>query len=48
MKFKIDKSKRAVPYVIQVLEEYIPIMPFLPASISAQQKLIEQLSKELS
>ena len=27
MKFKIDVSKRAVPYIIRVIEEYIPIMP---------------------
>jgi hypothetical protein len=47
MKFKIDISKRTVPYVMRVLEEYIPIMPFRPAPISAQQTLIEQLDKQL-
>ena len=28
MKFKMDVSKRAVPYVMQVIEEYIPMMPY--------------------
>src|SRR5919198_5617617 len=28
MKFKMDISKRAVPYVMRVIEEYIPIMPY--------------------
>src|SRR5438105_9795448 len=28
MKFKMDVSKRAVPYVTEVIEEYIPMMPY--------------------
>lgn len=28
MKFKMDVSKRAVPYVMNVIEEYIPMMPY--------------------
>lgn len=28
MKFKMDVSKRAVPYVMNIIEEYIPMMPY--------------------
>lgn len=28
MKFKMNVSKRAVPYVMNVIEEYIPMMPY--------------------
>lgn len=49
MKFRVDISKRAVPYIMQVLEEYIPIMPYSTGLYfsKVQQILIEQLNKEL-
>ena len=49
MKFKIDVSKRAVPYVIQVIEEYIPIMPYSTGLYfrNIQHMLTDEANKEL-
>jgi hypothetical protein len=49
MKFKIDVSKRAVPYVIQVIEEYIPIMPYSTGLYfrNIQNMLTDEANKEL-
>jgi hypothetical protein len=49
MKFKIDVSKRAVPYVIQVIEEYIPIMPYSTGLYfqNIQRMLTEEMNKDL-
>jgi hypothetical protein len=49
MKFKIDISKRAVPYVIQVIEEYIPLMPYSTSLYfqKVQHIMIDEMNKEL-
>jgi hypothetical protein len=49
MKFKIDVSKRAVPYVIQVIEEYIPIMPYSTGLYfqNIQRMLTDEMNKDL-
>ena len=49
MKFKMDISKRAVPYVIQVIEEYIPIMPYSTGLYfqKVQHILTDEMNKEL-
>ena len=49
MKFRIDLSKRAVPYVIQAIEEYIPLMPYSTSLYfrKVQQILMEEMNKEL-
>ena len=49
MKFKMDVSKRAVPYVMRVIEEYIPIMPYSTGLYfrKVQEVLIEEMNKEL-
>ena len=49
MKFKIDVSKRAVPYMIQVIEEYIPIMPYSTGLYfqKIQYMLTDEVNKEL-
>jgi hypothetical protein len=49
MKFKIDVSKRAVPYMIQVIEEYIPIMPYSTGLYfqKIQHMLTDEVNKEL-
>ena len=49
MKFKIDVSKRAVPYVIRVIEEYIPIMPYSTGLYfqNIQRMLTEEMNKDL-
>ena len=49
MKFKMDVSKRAVPYVIQVIEEYIPIMPYSTGLYfqKVQYILTNEINKEL-
>ena len=49
MKFKIDVSKRAVPYVIQVIEEYIPIMPYSTGLYfqNIQRMMTDEMNKDL-
>ena len=49
MRFKMNISKRAVPYVMRVIEEYIPLMPYSTGLYfrKVQQILIEEMNKEL-
>ncbi len=49
MKFKMDISKRAVPYVIQIIEEYIPIMPYSTGLYfqKVQHMLKDEMNKDL-
>ena len=49
MKFKMDVSKRAVPYVMQAIEEYIPLMPYSTGLYfrKVQQILIDEINKGL-
>jgi hypothetical protein len=49
MKFKMDLSKRAVPYVMKVIEEYIPLMPYSTGLYfrKVQQILADEITKEL-
>jgi hypothetical protein len=49
MKFKMDVSKRAVPYVMQVIEEYIPTMPYSTGLYfrKVQEILTDEINKEL-
>lgn len=49
MKFKMDISKRAVPYVMKVIEEYIPLMPYSTGLYfrKVQQILSDEITKEL-
>ena len=48
MKFKMDVSKRAVPYVMQVVEEYIAQMPYSTGLYfrKVQEILTEEMNKE--
>ncbi|HVX02121.1 MAG TPA: hypothetical protein VHA09_03120 [Nitrososphaera sp.] len=49
MKFKMDVSKRAVPTVMQVIEEYIPMMPYSTGLYfrKIQEILTEEMNKDL-
>jgi hypothetical protein len=49
MKFKMDVSKRAVPYVMQVIEQYIPMMPYSTGLYfrKVQEILTDQMNKDL-
>jgi hypothetical protein len=49
MKFKMDVSKRAVPYVMQVIEEYIPMMPYSTGLYfrKVQEILTDEMNKDL-
>ena len=49
MKFKMDVSRRAVPYIMQVIEDYIPLMPYSTGLYfrKIQQILMEEIDKEL-
>jgi hypothetical protein len=49
MKFKMDVSRRAVPYVMRVIEEYIPLMPYSTGLYfrKVQQILADQVTLEL-
>jgi hypothetical protein len=49
MKFKMDVSKRAVPYVMQVMEEYIPLMPYSTGLYfrKVQEIMTDEMNKEL-
>jgi hypothetical protein len=49
MKFKMDVSKRAVPYVMQVIEESIPLMPYSTGLYfrKVQEIMTDEMNKEL-
>lgn len=49
MKFKMDVSRRAVPYIMQAIEDYIPLMPYSTGLYfrKIQQILMEEIDKEL-
>ena len=49
MKFRLDVSKRAVPYVMQIIQEYIPMMPYSTALYFSrvQEILTDEMNKEL-
>jgi hypothetical protein len=49
MKFKMNVSKRAVPYIMQVIEEYIPMMPYSTGLYfrKVQEVLTDEMNKEL-
>lgn len=49
MKFKMDVSKRAVPYIMQVIEDYIPMMPYSTGLYfrKIQEILTDELNKDL-
>jgi len=49
MKFKMDVSKRAVPHVMQIIEEYIPMMPYSTGLYfrKVQEILTDEMNKEL-
>ena len=49
MKFKMDVSKRAVPYVMRVIEDYIPMMPYSTGLYfrKVQEILTNEMNKEL-
>lgn len=49
MKFRMDVSRRAVPYVMRVIEEYIPLMPYSTGLYfrKVQQILADQVTMEL-
>lgn len=48
LKFKMDVSKRAVPYVMQVIDEYIPMMPYSTGLYfrKVQEILTDEVNKE--
>ena len=49
MKFRVDISKRIVPCVMQIIDEYIPMMPYSTGLYfrKVQQILVEEMNKEL-
>ena len=49
MKFRMNVSRRAVPYVMKVIEEYIPLMPYSTGLYfrKVQQILADQVTMEL-
>ena len=49
MKFKMDVSKRAVPYVVQAIDEYIPLMRYSTGLYfkKVQEILTDEMNKEL-
>ena len=49
MKFRMNVSRRAVPYVMRVIEEYIPLMPYSTGLYfrKVQQILADQVTMEL-
>jgi hypothetical protein len=49
MKFKMNVSKRAVPYVMQIIDEYIPMMPYSTGLYfrKVQEILTDEMNKEL-
>ncbi len=49
MKFKMNVSKRAVPYVMNVIEEYIPMMPYSTGLYfrKVQEILTDEMNRDL-
>jgi hypothetical protein len=49
MKFKMNVSKRAVPYVMNVIEEYIPMMPYSTGLYfrKVQEILTDEMNNDL-
>jgi hypothetical protein len=49
MKFRMNVSRRAVPYVMRIIEEYIPLMPYSTGLYfrKVQQILADQVTMEL-
>ena len=49
MKFRMNVSRRAVPYVMRAIEEYIPLMPYSTGLYfrKVQQILADQVTMEL-
>ncbi len=49
MKFRMDVSKRAVPYVTEVIDEYLPLMPYSTGLYfrKVQEILSDELNKDL-
>jgi hypothetical protein len=49
MKFEINISKRAVSYLVKVIEEYIPLMPYSTSLYfrKVQQIVIHEINKDL-
>ncbi|HZI70993.1 MAG TPA: hypothetical protein VFD60_07525 [Nitrososphaeraceae archaeon] len=49
MKFKLNVSRRAVPFIMQVIEDYIPLMPYTTGLYfrKIQNILTEEMDKEL-
>ncbi len=49
MKFTMDVSKRAVPYLLKVIEEYLSIMPYSTGLYfrKVQNLLINEMNKDL-
>ena len=49
MKFRLDISKRAVPYIMQVIEDYIPLMPYTTGLYfrKIQHILTEEMDNEM-
>ncbi len=49
MKFKMDVSKRAVPYVMNIIDEYIPMMPYSTGLYfrKVQELLTDEMNNDL-
>lgn len=49
MKFKMNISKRAVPYVMNVIEEYIPMMPYSTGLYfrKVEEVLTDEMNRDL-
>lgn len=49
MKFKMNVSKRAVPHVMNVIEEYIPMMPYSTGLYfrKVQEILTDEMNNDL-
>ena len=49
LKFRMNVSKRAVPYVLQAIEDYIPLMPYSTGLYfrKVQEIITDELNKEL-
>lgn len=49
MKFKMNISKRAVPYVMNVIEEYIPMMPYSTSLYfrKVEEVLTDEMNRDL-
>ena len=49
MKFKVNVSKRAVPYIFSSINEYLPIMPYTTSLYfqKVQQIILDEINKDL-